>query len=387
MTDREHSRWMARALQLARHGLYTTRPNPRVGCVIVRNGKAAGEGWHMQAGEPHAEVLALRAAGNAARGATVYLTLEPCAHHGRTPPCADALVDAGVARVVVAMRDPDPRVAGAGLARLREAGIEVIEGVANEAAAQLNPGFLSRVQHGRPWVCLKAAMSLDGRTAMASGESRWVTGPEAREEVHHLRARSAAVMTGSGTVLADDPSLNVRLDGGVPHPGGSALPWPRPLRVVLDSQLRMAPASRMLALEGQTLVLAARDHASRRQALEQAGAEVAVVGGDAQVDLAAALALLGEREINEVLVEAGPRLGGALLAAGLVDELVIYMAPHLMGDAARGLFTLPGLERMAQRLPVEMIDIQRVGEDWRITARPKFEKLNMKSMKGTKNMK
>ena len=374
MTDNADQRWMARALELTARGRYTTRPNPAVGCVIVRDGKVVGEGWHMRAGEPHAEVHALTAAGEAARGATVYLTLEPCSHHGRTPPCAEALVAAGVARVVVAMGDPNPQVAGDGIRRLRNAGIEVVEDADVAAAEAINPGFLSRIRRGRPWVRLKSAMSLDGRTAMASGESRWVTGETARQDVHDLRARSAAVLTGSGTVQVDDPSLNVRLPGGVEAADGNTLPWPQPLRVVLDSRLQMPPQARMLGLDGDTLIVSAVDDAARREALEAAGAEVAVAGGGEHVDLLAAMKLLGEREINEVLVEAGPRLGGALLAAGLVDELIIYMAPHLMGHAARELFSLPGLERMEQRLPVDILDIQPVGQDWRITARPGFEK-------------
>jgi diaminohydroxyphosphoribosylaminopyrimidine deaminase/5-amino-6-(5-phosphoribosylamino)uracil reductase len=352
---------MARALQLARRGLYTTDPNPRVGCVLVQGGTVVGEGWHERAGEPHAEIHALAQAGAAARGATAYVTLEPCCHHGRTPPCSAALIEAGVARVVAAMQDPNPRVAGMGLAALAQAGIAVQEGVLAAAAERLNRGFVRRMRTGLPWVRIKLAMSLDGRTALASGESRWITGAAARADVQHLRARSSAILTGIGTVLADDPSLNVRLDAGTVR---------QPLRVVLDSKLQLPPTARLLSLPGKTVVLAAEGDARRSAALTAESTSVVLLPmqADKRVSLDAVLRFLGEQECNEVHVEAGPTLCGALLQAGLVDELVIYLAPHLLGDTARGLFSLPGLDRMDQRIALEIADIRAVGADWRITA-------------------
>jgi diaminohydroxyphosphoribosylaminopyrimidine deaminase/5-amino-6-(5-phosphoribosylamino)uracil reductase len=360
---------MAEAVRLARQGIYSTHPNPNVGCVIVNGTEVVGRGWHRRAGEPHAEVLALREAGDRARGADVFVTLEPCSHQGRTPPCADALIEAGVNRVVAAMQDPNPLVAGQGLARLRSAGIAVETGLLEAQAQQLNPGFIKRMQQGRPWVRVKLAASLDGRTAMASGESRWITSDAARQDVQRLRARSSAIITGIGTVLADDPSLNVRLEAlqlnGVE-------PVRQPLRVVLDSQLRLPPAARLLTLPGDTLVLTANADQATWQTLQSAGAEVALVKTDqGQLDPAAVLELLAKRNINEVLLECGPTLAGAFMAAGLVDELVLYLAPHLMGDAARGLFRLPGLEKMQDRLTLEWVDVRRVGLDLKLTLKPR----------------
>lgn len=355
--------YMARALQLAERGLFTTDPNPRVGCVLVRDGVIVGEGWHERAGEPHAEVLALRAAGEQARGATAYVTLEPCSHHGRTPPCADALIAAGVTEVVVAMQDPNPQVAGGGLAKLNAAGIKTRIGVLAVQAEALNPGFISRMRRGRPYVRCKLAMSLDGRTAMASGESKWITGAEARADVQRLRARSSAIMTGIGTALVDDPSLNMRLD----DVDAARQPW----RVVLDTELRMPPGARMLKLTGKTLIFAVSEAEAPREALLAAGAEIVLLEPhDGRLQLKDVLEVLAMREINEVLVEAGATLSGALLAAGLIDELVIYMAPQLLGDGARGLFHLPGLVRMEQKLGLDIQDIRKVGQDWRITAVP-----------------
>lgn len=352
---------MARALELAARGLYTTDPNPRVGCVLVRDGEIVGEGWHERAGEPHAEVHALRAAGALARGATAYVSLEPCCHHGRTPPCADALIEAGVARVVAAMQDPNPSVAGAGLRRLAEAGIETGSGLLSAQAAALNPGFVKRMVCSRPFVRAKLAASLDGRTAMATGESRWITGEPARGDVHRLRARSSAILTGIGTVLSDDPALTARV------PGVSR----QPLRVVLDSALRMPTGARVLSEPGAVLVLTCSEDGAAADALRRAGAEVVQLPGSAgRVDLQAAGEELARRDLNEVMVEAGPTLNGALLQAGLVDELVIYLAPVLMGADARGLFELPGLERMAERPAVTITDVRAVGADWRITAHP-----------------
>ena len=360
--------YMARAIRLAARGIYTTHPNPNVGCVIVKDGEVVGEGWHRQAGGPHAEVTALQQAGARARGATVYVTLEPCSHHGRTPPCADALVAAGVSRVMVAMQDPNPRVAGSGLRRLREAAINVEAGLLEDPARALNPGFISRMQRRRPWVRVKLAASLDGRTAMASGESKWISGAAARQDAQRLRARSSAILTGIGTVLADDPALNVRLDAqqlcGVE-------PLRQPLRVVLDPDLAMPAQAQMLSLPGQTLVLTSARDPGRYRGLQQSGAEVALVAGAAgQLDLSAVLDQLAEREINEVLLECGPTLAGAFLQAGLVDEMIVYLAPHLMGDSARSLFRLPGLERMQDRIVLEWLDVRQVGSELRITARP-----------------
>jgi diaminohydroxyphosphoribosylaminopyrimidine deaminase/5-amino-6-(5-phosphoribosylamino)uracil reductase len=356
-------RYMAHALRLAERGLFTTDPNPRVGCVVVRDGSIVGEGWHERTGGPHAEVHALQQAGGDAAGATVYVTLEPCSHHGRTPPCASALINAGVARVVAAMQDPNPAVAGQGLQALRDAGIEVAAGLLEDDAGLLNPGFAMRMRHGRPWVRCKLAMSLDGRTAMASGESQWITGPAAREDVHRLRARSSVIMTGIGTVLADDPSLTARLAG---HDAGMLR---QPLRVVLDSDLQTPPAARLLQQPGETLVVTGLEDAERHAALARPGVSVVTLPTrDGRPDPVAVMQYLARLEINEVHLEAGARLSGAMLEAGLVDELVIYLAPHLMGDAARGLFHLPDLERMAQRIRLQVRDIRAVGEDWRITA-------------------
>jgi diaminohydroxyphosphoribosylaminopyrimidine deaminase / 5-amino-6-(5-phosphoribosylamino)uracil reductase len=368
MTTETDIRHMARALQLARRGLYTTDPNPRVGCVVVREGQVVGEGFHVRAGEPHAEILAMQEAGEAARGATVYVTLEPCAHYGRTPPCADALIDAGVGRVVAAMEDPNPRVAGQGLARVAAAGIETASGVLEGQARDINPGFVSRMERGRPFVRVKLAMSLDGRTAMASGESQWITGPAARRDVQRLRARSGAVLTGIGTVRADDPGLDVRLSA---DELGIVGPVRQPLRVVLDTRLECPPDARLLRSSGPVLVVTGERDESRYVSLESRGAEVTPVAlAGERPDLHAVMALLAEREVNEVHVEAGPDLCGALMRAGLVDELVIYMAPHLMGSAARGLMNL-ALERMDERIALEIADIRAVGQDWRIIARPK----------------
>jgi diaminohydroxyphosphoribosylaminopyrimidine deaminase/5-amino-6-(5-phosphoribosylamino)uracil reductase len=312
---------------------------------------------------PHAEANALRQAGARARGASAYVTLEPCSHQGRTGPCAQALIDAGVARVVAAMVDPNPQVAGRGLDALRRAGVEVETGLLQAAAEALNPGFVSRMRRDRPFVRVKLAASLDGRTAPASGASRWITGPAARADVHRLRARSSAVLTGVATVLADDPSLTVRLEG-------LAAAHRQPLRVVADPRLEIPTGARMLTLPGRTLVACAHTDAGRRAALEQAGAEVVELPDPAQrVDLGALARLLAREQINEVLVESGPTLAGAMLDADLVDELILYLAPTLLGDAARGLFHLPGIERLEHRIPLDIAEWRAVGADWRITAR------------------
>lgn len=353
--------WMARALQLAERGLHTTSPNPRVGCVLVKDGMNIGEGWHERAGEPHAEVHALRAAGKAARGATAYVTLEPCSHHGRTPPCADALIEAGVTRVVVAMQDPNPLVAGRGIARLQAAGIVVECGSMEAAARELNIGFVSRMTRGTPWVRSKIAASLDGRTALANGVSKWITSDAARQDVQQLRARSCAVLTGVGTVLADDPQLNVR-DVGATR---------QPLRVVLDTGLRISADAKILQ-GGNVLIYTASTDMAKQDTLRARGADVVVMQTVKDgLPLTAVLSDLAKRGINEVLVEAGKTLNGALLKAGLVDELVLYLAPQLLGDAARGLADLGELTQLEQRVALAWQDVRHVGNDIRITARIK----------------
>lgn len=352
---------MATALRLAERGLYTTDPNPRVGCVIVQGEQVVGRGWHMRAGEPHAEVHALREAGEQARGATAYVTLEPCSHHGRTPPCADALIDAGVARVMVAMQDPSPKVAGQGMERLQAAGIEVSVGLMQAQAETLNPGFVSRHQRGRPYVRCKLAMSLDGRTAMASGESKWITSSAAREDVQQLRARSSVIVTGINTVLADDPRMNARVEFEITPPD----------RVVLDSNLRLPAEAAMLAQPGQTWVATNSGGAAARARLEERGARLLELPGhEGRIDLPALLKALADLEYNEVLVEAGPTLSGAFVQAGLVDELIVYLAPHLMGDSGRALLHLPGIDAMQQRIGLKMTALKQVGDDLRLSYTP-----------------
>ncbi len=374
MTEPNPPAWMARALTLARRGLYTTDPNPRVGCVLVRHGRPVGEGFHARAGEPHAEIHALREAGEAARGATAYVTLEPCSHQGRTGPCAVALIEAGVAQVRVAMADPNPAVAGRGIALLREAGVDVDVGILEDQARELNPGFIMRMEHGRPFVRLKMAMSLDGRTAMRSGESQWITGPQARREVQRLRARSSAILTGVDSIIFDNSRLTVRPEQaeleGIEWPAGR-----QPLRVVVDTQLRLPLAAACLREPGRTLVATVEGHETERRArLEKAGAEVLVMpaGREGRVDLPALLGhLAAVEEVNEVLLETGATLAGAMLDAALVDEMQLFMAPILLGGEARPLFELPGLARMAEQRPLDILDIRAVGRDWRITARPR----------------
>jgi diaminohydroxyphosphoribosylaminopyrimidine deaminase/5-amino-6-(5-phosphoribosylamino)uracil reductase len=357
---------MARALQLARRGLYTTHPNPRVGCVIVRDAQIVGEGWHERAGEPHAEVHALRMAGEAARGADVYVTLEPCSHHGRTPPCANALVQAGVARVVAAMVDPNPLVAGNGLQILQQAGIATAAGLLESDARALNPGFITRMERNRPYIRVKMAMSLDGRTAMESGESVWITGEAARRDVQFLRAQAGAILTGIGTVLADDPSLNVRLTATELGISGEVR---QPVRVVLDSKLRFPLNAAMLTLPGEILIYTCSDKLAKITQLEQAGVKVRRFAGD-KLALSAVMTALVEDGITEVHVEAGATLCGALVEQGFADELVIYLAPHLMGSSARALFNLPHISQMQERIGLTIRDIRAVGGDWRMIITP-----------------
>ena len=359
--DRSH---MSRALELARLGIYSTPPNPAVGCVLVRDGRVVGEGHHRRSGGPHAEVHALEAAGEAARGATAYVNLEPCAHFGRTPPCTQALLAAGVARVVCALRDPNPRVAGGGLEELARAGVAVESGLLASDAAELNRGFLRRMSSGRPWVTLKIGASLDGRTALAGGASRWITGEAARADVQRLRARASAVVTGIGTVLADDPELTVR-DPELELLGR------RPLRVVLDSRLRTPVGARVLDESAPTVVFATPGAPDARALLERSARIETLPGRDGRIDLAALLDRLGALECNEILVEAGPALAGAFLEAGLVDEFVLYVAPCVLGDAARPMFRLPPVERMADRYDFGVHDASRVGDDLRVVFQPK----------------
>lgn len=358
--------YMARALELARKGRYSTHPNPRVGCVIVRDGQVVGEGWHVRAGEPHAEVHALRAAGELARGATAYVTLEPCSHHGRTPPCADALVNAGVARVVAAMQDPNPEVAGRGLQRLAQAGIDTHSGVLEAEARAINKGFLKRMEHGLPYVRVKLAMSLDGRTAMASGESQWITGPAARSAVQRLRAESSVVLTGADTVLADDARLTVRAAELGLDPEQTALAMSRPpLRVLIDGRLRV-PLDAPFFKAGPVLV--ATCAAVEEQYAN--GPECLIVPGpDGQVDLHRLLLELAARGVNEVLVEAGPRLAGAFAQQGLVDEYQIFVAGKFLGSSARPLLDW-SLAQMSEAPLLKIIEMRAVGDDWRVTAIP-----------------
>ena len=364
--------WMSRALMLAERGLYTTEPNPRVGCVLVVDGEVVGEGWHVRAGEGHAEVNALAQAGERARGATAYVTLEPCSHFGKTPPCADALIKAGVARMVAAMQDPNPQVAGNGLQRLREAGIAVECGLLEEQARALNPGFIKRMQQGLPWVRVKLAMSLDGRTAMASGESKWITGPAARADVQRLRARSGAVVSGADSVLLDDSALTVRASElGLPSDEAAAAAERQPLRVLIDSLRRVPLEQRFFREAGPTLVISTSAEQAADDYLAAGSELLAVPGADGKVDLQAVLQILAERGCNEVLVEAGAGLSGAFWRAGLVDELIVYMAPRLLGSQARPLMQLP-FESMSEAMDVAITDMRAIGQDWRITARPIF---------------
>ncbi|GMR07680.1 MAG: bifunctional diaminohydroxyphosphoribosylaminopyrimidine deaminase/5-amino-6-(5-phosphoribosylamino)uracil reductase RibD [Gammaproteobacteria bacterium] len=362
MTTSVDHYYMTRALRLARRGLTTADPNPRVGCVLVKNDEIVGEGWHERAGEAHAEINALAQAGDDASGATAYISLEPCCHHGRTPPCSQALIDAGVARVVAAMQDPNPLVAGKGLLQCRDAGIETDSGVLEQQANELNCGFIMRMANGRPYIRIKMAMSLDGRTAMASGESQWITSEAARRDVHHLRARSSAILTGIGTVKADDPSLTVRLKDE------TNIEFQVPLRVVLDPDLKIDASARLLQDPGSVLIITAKGNKAARSELKPVEI-IEVERNHRGLDLQQVMQLLAQREINELMVETGATLAGALLEAGLADEMVIYMAPHLMGDQARGLFNMPGLTMMKDRVQLEITDIRAVGNDWRITAK------------------
>nr|WP_096526688.1 bifunctional diaminohydroxyphosphoribosylaminopyrimidine deaminase/5-amino-6-(5-phosphoribosylamino)uracil reductase RibD [Candidatus Nitrosoglobus terrae] len=361
---------MARALKLARQGLYTTDPNPRVGCVLVRSGQCVGEGWHQQTGNAHAEINALHQAGAQAQGATCYVTLEPCCHQGRTPPCTEALLKAGVKRVVAAMEDPNPKVAGQGLAQLKAAGIQVECGLLQEEAQALNRGFIQRLLQGRPWVRCKLAMSLDGATALASGESQWITSPPARRDVQRWRAQSSAILTGIGTVLRDNPALNVRYEE-LPNELLSA-PDRQPLRIILDRKLAIPESARLFSLPGKILIVCADSSLVKAERLRRMGVEVIAIPATQQgLDLKALMGVLAHREINELQIECGARLAGSFLQAGLIDELLLYIAPKIMGDAALGLFRLPGIQTMDNCIEVEIKEIRAVGRDLRLLAKVK----------------
>ena len=361
--------YMAKAINLAQRGWYSTHPNPRVGCILVRDGQILAQGWHKIAGQGHAEINALAnlKTGVSARGATAYVTLEPCSHFGKTPPCTNALIEAGVKRVVAAMVDPNPLVAGNGMSRLQEHGIEIRTGVLEQQARALNPGFIQRMVAQRPRIRCKMAMSLDGRTAMANGESQWITSADAREDVQRLRAESSAVLTGIGTVLADNPSMNVRSEK---YSNAER----QPERVILDTHLKMPGTAKMLSLPGQTVLLTAVSPQQEKiQELQNQGAHIQYLNtdeyaGQLHLSLHEVVSIMAQRQYNDVLLEAGATLSGAMLKAAYVDELIIYMAPHLMGSDARGLFNLPGLQHMSERIHCDIQDIRAVGKDYRITA-------------------
>jgi diaminohydroxyphosphoribosylaminopyrimidine deaminase/5-amino-6-(5-phosphoribosylamino)uracil reductase len=360
MSARQDAFYMARAIQLAKNGRYTTDPNPRVGCVLVRDDVVIGEGWHIKAGLGHAEIEALKNVRDA-QGATAYVTLEPCSHHGKTPPCCDALITAGVSRVVAAMQDPNPLVAGRGLEKLKAAGVEVSCGLLQEDAITLNRGFIKRMTENRPFVRSKLAMSLDGRTAMASGESKWITSVEARADVHRLRAESSAILTGINTVIADDPALNARV----------AFDVVQPVRVLLDSGLNMPVTAQMAKLPGRSLILTCSEDDHKQQVLQEAGFEVyRLIGKIGRLDLPEVMRFLAAQQINEVLIEAGALLNGALLTENLIDELIVYMAPSILGDQGRGLFHLPGITMMADKNTLKLLDVRQVGGDLRLTLKP-----------------
>lgn len=365
-SDDQH--YMSRALELAAYGKYSAKPNPCVGCIIVSEGDIIGEGWHKKAGEPHAEVHALKQASAEANGSTVYVTLEPCSHHGRTPPCADTLIDAGVSRVVIAMQDPNPLVAGEGVARLREAGINVSVGPLEEQARTLNKAFCHKMTTGKPYVISKVAMSLDGKTAMASGESQWITGSAAREDVHRLRAESDIVLTGVGTILADDPQLTAR-------DGLAGFSVQQPHIVVLDSQLKTPLKSQIFSENANTTILTCSDNEQAIRSLRAIGCNVEVIAADSkgQVDLYAVHEWLVLQNINSVMVEAGALLNGACLQAGIVDELVIYMAPSALGSDARGAFSMPQVSKLSERVQLNYVDMDELGDDIKLTYNVKRE--------------
>jgi len=357
--------FMSRAIRLAKKGLYTTHPNPRVGCVITKDNTIVGEGWHKKSGEAHAEINALNQAGKLAQGAIAYVTLEPCCHTGKTPPCTTSLIKAGITRVVAAMQDPHEKVAGKGFEILQAAGIEVKVGLLEQQAQCLNPGFIKRMQHGRPFVRIKMAMSVDGRTAMASGESQWITSESARNDVQHWRAQSSAMLTGIGTILSDNPSLTVRQN----NESLDELAIDQPLCVILDSHLQLPVDAKVIQRPGKILVFTNSTEQQKVVSLEEVGVQVVHVNKSVNgLDLDQILAHLASIEINEVMIEAGATLAGSFIESGLVDELIIYMAPVLMGDQARALFHLPIIEKMSQKIQLNIKEIRQFGEDIRIIA-------------------
>ena len=360
---------MQQAIRLAKKGLYTTDPNPCVGCVIVKDEKIVGEGWHQRAGEGHAEINALKQAATKAKDATVFITLEPCSHTGKTPPCVDALINAGVKKVIAAMTDPNPLVAGSGLKKLQDAGIETEYGLLESQARELNPGFIKRMECGRPFVRIKLAMSLDGRTAMASGESQWISGEASRNDVQRLRAQSSAILTGIDTVLADNPSMNVRLTAEQLNIDSVLEEVMQPKRIVLDSRFRVPADVKIAALDSECTVYTTVNVDKNKQypfTIET------IETKDGQIDLHALMKDLAKKEINLLHVEAGSILCGALLKNALVDEIIIYMAPHIMGDNAKGLFHLPELEKMKDRVSLKVKDMRSIGDDIRIIVLPEY---------------
>lgn len=351
-------RFMARALKLADKGINSTHPNPRVGCVITRNGVIVGEGYHKQAGQPHAEAQALKQADKLASGATLYVNLEPCCHHGRTPPCTDAIIKAGISRVVIGIEDPNPLVNGTGIAALKMAGIAVDSGINQQRASSLNRGFIKRITSGRPWVTLKIAASLDGKTAMANGESQWITSEAARKDAHKMRAASSAILTGVGTVLRDDAAMTARLDGVERQP----------LRVILDSRLNTPVNAQILNQDGMVLIITDPNEVGDAGLYPQNNVEVIGCGmRDGSIDLAQVMQQLGQRQINNLMLEAGARVSGAMLEQGLVDELVVYMSPDLLGSNAIGMFRIRGVESIADKLQFEFRSIRKVGRDIKLT--------------------
>jgi diaminohydroxyphosphoribosylaminopyrimidine deaminase / 5-amino-6-(5-phosphoribosylamino)uracil reductase len=355
-------RFMTRALQLAERGLYSTMPNPRVGCVIVKDNKIVGEGAHLKAGEPHAEIFAIRQAGSQSKGAKAYVTLEPCSHTGRTPPCSQAIVTAGISKVIVAMQDPNPQVAGSGLVQLQSHHIEVATGLMERQAQELNPGFISRMTHNLPYIRCKIAASLDGRTALKNGESKWITGEAARLDVQHWRARSCAILTGVGTVLADNPSMNVReLSIGR-----------QPLKVIIDSDLQ-TPVNANILQNKNALIAFAKDSQNKANQLLEMSAELLCIPNEhGRVCLKTLLSHLASREINEVQCEGGEGLNGALMAQKLIDELLIYYAPKLMGSAAKSMFAMPEFTSMSQAIALDILDVRQIGADIRLRAKPNY---------------
>lgn len=365
--------FMARALFLARKGIYTSKPNPRVGCILVKNNAIIAEGWHRRAGQRHAEIEALKRTENA-QDATAYVTLEPCSHDGKTAPCATALIKAGVARVVIAMQDPNPLVAGKGIILLEQAGINVSCGTLETEAKQLNKGFIARMINAKPYVTSKLAMSLDGRTAMSSGASKWITSTAARQDVQKLRAASCAVLTGIETVLADDPSMNVRMDN---------VDVKQPICVILDSSLRMPVSAGLLALKRRVIILTCSTEQQKIDALQQAGAEVYYLDADAnqRLDLQKVLTFLAQQEINNVLIEAGSVLNGAMMQQGLIDECIVYMAPSILGDNARGLFAMPNVSKITDKIQLQLIDMRKIGVDIRLHYKVQKQKIHKQVQK------